>query len=63
MGKSGGGDGGRVVNVASLAGLLTGLGPIDLCGYTLAKWGCVAMTRDGRGKDRDMELVCGGRTN
>ena len=40
-----GGDGGRIINIASLAGILTGLGPIEQSGYTMAKWGTAALTR------------------
>ena len=38
-------NGGRVINVASMAGLFTGLGKIEDCGYTMAKWGVVGLTR------------------
>lgn len=33
------------MNIASLAGIMTGLGPIEQSGYTMAKWGTVALTR------------------
>ena len=41
-----GGSGGRIINIASLAGILT---PQDMdfkaVGYLMAKWGAVALTR------------------
>ena len=40
-----GGDGGRVINIASMAGLVTGLGKFDDLGYTVSKWGTVSFTR------------------
>ena len=40
-----GGNGGRIVNIASMAGLATGLGTINDVGYTAAKHGVVALTR------------------
>ena len=40
-----GGQGGRVVNIASMAGLLSGLGKFDELGYTVSKWGTVSFTR------------------
>ena len=40
-----GGDGGRVINIASMAGLVTGLGKFDDLGYTVSKWGAVSFTR------------------
>merc|ERR1712200_325213 len=45
MGISKGGHGGRIVNIASMAGLATGLGSINDVGYTAAKHGVVALTR------------------
>jgi len=45
MGTSKGGHGGRIVNIASMAGLATGLGSINDVGYTSAKHGVVALTR------------------
>jgi len=45
MGKTKGGQGGRVVNIASMAGLLSGLGKFDELGYTVSKWGTVSFTR------------------
>jgi len=45
MGTSKGGHGGRIVNIASMAGLATGLGSINDVGYTAAKHGVVALTR------------------
>merc|ERR1712241_1587678 len=45
MGTSKGGNGGRIVNIASMAGLATGLGTINDVGYTAAKHGVVALTR------------------
>merc|ERR1712156_480564 len=44
MGVSKGGHGGRIVNIASMAGLATGLGSINDVGYTAAKHGVVALT-------------------
>jgi NAD(P)-dependent dehydrogenase (short-subunit alcohol dehydrogenase family) len=40
-----GGKGGRIVNIASMAGLLEGLGTIEDSGYCMAKFGVVALTR------------------
>merc|ERR1712241_398332 len=45
MGASKGGNGGRIINIASMAGLATGLGSINDVGYTAAKHGVVALTR------------------
>lgn len=49
MATSKGGNGGRIVNIASMAGLFTRLGgtafPIEAMGYTVAKHGAVALTR------------------
>ena len=33
------------MNIASMAGILTGLGSVEDCGYTVSKWGTVALTR------------------
>ena len=40
-----GGRGGRIINIASMAGLVTGLGAIRDAGYTVSKHGTVALTR------------------
>ena len=41
-----GGKGGRIINVASSAGLIDiGFGPITNCGYRVAKHAMVSMTR------------------
>ena len=40
-----GGKGGRIMNIASMAGLLEGMRNIEESGYTMAKWGIVALTR------------------
>ena len=41
-----GGNGGRIINVASSAGLIDiGFGPINNCGYRVAKHAMVSMTR------------------
>lgn len=46
MGKSNGGKGGRIVNVASVAGFTNGgLGIIEHMGYNMAKHGVVALTK------------------
>ena len=45
MGTSKGGPGGRVINIASLAGIFTGLGGIQEVGYVMSKHGVVALTR------------------
>jgi len=45
MGATKGGNGGRVINIASMAGLLAGLGKFDDLGYTVSKWGAVSFTR------------------
>jgi len=46
MGRSNGGKGGRIVNVASVAGFTNGgLGVIDHMGYNMAKHGVVALTK------------------
>merc|ERR1712226_739351 len=39
------GEGGRVINIASMAGLLPGLGKFDDLGYTVSKFGAVSFTR------------------
>ena len=55
-----GGRGGRIINIASIAGLVTktakstGLGEIKGAGYTVAKHGTVALTRGF--KDCNVEL-------
>ena len=40
-----GGNGGRIINIASMAGLKTGFSKIEHAGYTAAKHGVVALTR------------------
>ena len=40
-----GGEGGRVINIASMAGLIPGLGRFDDLGYTVSKFGAVSFTR------------------
>ena len=41
-----GGKGGRIINVASSAGLIdVGMGPINNCGYRVSKHAMVSMTR------------------
>ena len=40
-----GGDGGRVINIASMAGLFAGLTAFDGLGYGVSKWGAVSFTR------------------
>ena len=40
-----GGDGGRVINIASMAGLFAGLTEFDRLGYGVSKWGAVSFTR------------------
>ena len=37
--------GGRIVNIASMAGILTGLGSLQDSGYTMSKWAVVSLTR------------------
>ena len=39
-----GGDGGRVINIASMAGLFAGLTEFDGLGYGVSKWGAVSFT-------------------
>jgi len=45
MGVTKGGKGGRVINIASMAGLVPGLGRFDDLGYTVSKFGAVSFTR------------------
>ena len=45
MSTSNGGRGGRIMNIASMAGFLEGMRNIEESGYTMAKWGVVALTR------------------
>ena len=40
-----GGQGGRIVNIASMAGLLEGMRNIEEAGYTMAKSAVVSLTR------------------
>lgn len=45
MGATKGGEGGRVIDIASMAGLIPGLGKFDDLGYTVSKFGAVSFTR------------------
>jgi len=45
MGKTKGGSGGRVINIASMAGLFSGLTTFDGLGYGVSKWGAISFTR------------------
>ena len=40
-----GGEGGRVINIASMAGLVPGVTGFDGLGYAVSKWGTVSITR------------------
>ena len=40
-----GGAGGRVINIASMAGLVPGVTGFEGLGYPVSKWGTVAFTR------------------
>ncbi len=40
-----GGRGGRIINTASIAGMLVGFGGVEWAGYNAAKFGAVAFTR------------------
>ena len=40
-----GGSGGRVINIASMAGLFSGLTTFDGLGYGVSKWGAISFTR------------------
>ena len=40
-----GGQGGRIVNIASMAGFLEGMRNIEEAGYTMAKTATVSLTR------------------
>ena len=52
-----GGKGGRIMNIASMAGLLEGMRNIEESGYTMAKWAIVALTRSfaQRGRNGPMK--------
>ena len=39
------GEGGRVINIASMAGLVPGVTGFDGLGYAVSKWGTVSITR------------------
>ena len=40
-----GGEGGTVINIASMAGLVPGVTGFDGLGYAVSKWGTVSITR------------------
>ena len=46
MSTSKGKKGGRIINIASMAGLLEGMRNLDETGYSMAKFGVVALTRN-----------------
>lgn len=53
MSVSKGGTGGRIVNIASIAGFLEGMRNIDEAGYTMAKSALVSLTRSFAQKGRN----------